>query len=319
MNLKFKSLKQNEDDDQNSRKKIKKTIYLRSFRYWIIVLFLLVANYYLFSNYVVFNLQKDLLLKNDYWLVLAQREKGNCLSESAFDQKTLITFKEMIDYFNNKHDFNYFMCFSSLYYSIKIANYEFFSDFIDQKSFSYQNSSNYKRNQQKCVHQEFYSIYQKLTIKTRLQLCYLKTVMKEKSLCGFIEKFESLYKRNVACEFNRMTGESVVNVNQEIEIIFYEYNIDLDPFRFLKDSFNSKQNQTDIQLELFQENAKLNQGWMGKIFINHFFSLPRHFFYSKFYTSKVKSNFLNYLGAPIRLPSDIINFFMIFYSSIWYL
>ena len=320
MHSKFESLKQKDDDDQNRpRKKFKKTTYLSSYRFWIALFFLLVASYYLFSSYVAFNLQKDLLLKNDYWDVLSKREKDNCLSNTAFEQKTLITFKELIDYFNKKRDFNYFMCFSSLYYSIKIANYEVFSDIVDQNSFSYKNSRNFVRNQQKCVHQEFCSIYQKSTIKTRLQLCYLKTFLKEKSLCDVVKKFESLFKRTVACEFNFLTGESVVKVNQEVELIFYEYDIGLDPLRFLAGSFYSKQDQTDIQVELFQENAKLNQGWLGKICMNQFFNLPRHFFYSKFYTSKVKSNFLNYLGAPIRLPSDIINYFMIFYSSIWYI
>lgn len=320
MNLKFEKFrfKNDEYDTMTFYDKLKKRNSFNSLQYWIAIIFLLFINYYLFLNYVVLNLHNDVLLRNDQWLSIQKHNRKNCTTKSAFNQSTLNKFKDIIEYFNKKHDLNYFMCFSSLYFTVKVEGYDVFNSKIEN-ILDNKNSIYNRRSEHKCVHQEFsLNISQTSIRKTRIHLCYLGTFLKEKYFCDVVQKFESFYKIGANCEYNQMTGEYMIMIGKEIQLIFHEYNIGFKSLKFLSDSFFSKEKKTDNDVEFFEENAHLNQGLLGKIFPNQYFTLPRHFFYSKFYTSDVKSNYVNYLGVPIRLPSEIINYFMLFYSSIWY-
>ncbi|RNA35475.1 hypothetical protein BpHYR1_013033 [Brachionus plicatilis] len=305
MNFKFKKIsqKENESDPQlyqiHRKEKSNNSTTFRSLRYWIAIISLLFINYHLFSNYIVLNLRNDLLLKNDYWLAMQKQDRKSCLKKSAFNQSTLDTLNEIINFFNKKQDFNYFMCFSSLYYAVKVESYDVFSSQIDQNSFDYKNYFYSNKNGQKCVSKEF-CVSEKSPKKTRLHLCYLNTFLKEKFLCDVVKNFDKMYSRDTACDYNHMTGEYIVMFSEEIEIIFHEYHLELDSLKFLTDSFYSKRNKTGLDVELFEENAKLNQGWLGKFFANQYFSLPRHFFYSKLYTIKFRELFRRSYQTAIR-------------------
>lgn len=62
----------------------------------------------------------------------------------------------------------------------------------------------------------------------------------------------------------------------------------------------------------------LRQGLVEFLFGHEDFDLPSFFFYSKNSRDTTRYNYVSYLNASVRLPADVINYFMIFYSNIWY-
>lgn len=301
------------------KEELKKFPAFESLSYWTFIISLIFVNYYLFSSFIFFKDRNDFLHKNDYWLNMQKQNRKECATKYSLNQTSLNLLEEMMHFLNHKSDFNYFMCFSSLYYAVKVENYDVFNSDISQNIFYAKNYFYLQKSEQKCVKTEF-GLSEKGTNKTELHLCYLNTFLKEKSLCDVVNILEMKHNRVKFCDYNRLTGEYKVIINDEIEIIFHEYHLDLNSYNFFNffNFFESDRNATDLEVEFLDENAKLNQGWLGKIFFNQYFSLPRHFFYSKLNTSRVRSNFVNYLGVPIRLPSEVINYFMIFFSEIWY-
>ena len=64
--------------------------------------------------------------------------------------------------------------------------------------------------------------------------------------------------------------------------------------------------------------ASLNNGFLTNLFDTQYYSIPLYMFYTR--QSKIIDNYinLNYANSTFRMPSDIVNYFMIFYSKIWF-
>ncbi|RNA07320.1 hypothetical protein BpHYR1_053476 [Brachionus plicatilis] len=67
---------------------------------------------------------------------------------------------------------------------------------------------------------------------------------------------EIKHNRVKFCVYNRLTGEYKVIINDEIEIIFHEYHLDLNLYNFFN-FFESDRNATDLEVEFLTKTGKI--------------------------------------------------------------
>lgn len=306
----------------DEEKQAKRDKEYKSLRNILLILILVLLNYYLLSNVIIINFRNSYFKTNGYWKDIENStESKNCQQSSSFNKSTLMQLNSFISYLNQKEDFNYFMCFSSLYYTVKVQGYDIFKSHLQQESFQNKNLFYNLKNKNKCVQKEYMdnSGFSQKPI-SKIHLCYLNSYLREDSLCAVAKVFESEYQVDLNCKYNYFTGEYSISLNNEIQILFHEYELDFKLFSYFYDSvLASNETFEKNNKKYFENSAQLNSGLLSWVFEVQYFDIPRNFFYSNFETSKHDANFLNYLDTPFRLPSEIVNYFMIFYSKIWYL
>lgn len=128
----------------------------------------------------------------------------------------------------------------------------------------------------------------------------------------------------LTCNYNFWTGEYVLEINDQIKLIVHEYETTLKAssqisYWRLQNYFSSGANRELItSAEDLNDDATLKQGLMDYLFTGDYLKMPLHFFYSRESQQNGRFVYTNYMNATVRLPSDVINYFMIFYSNIWY-
>ena len=162
----------------------------------------------------------------------------------------------------------------------------------------------------------------------KVHICLLN--QKKANICNLLARdFNSQSPKNIhklTCLYDFWSGEYQLNINQQIKIVIHEYQTSLKKSAQLSywrlqnyltpSNFNSGElnNEEDINDEV-----SLKQGLIGYFISGEYFKEPLHMFYSKESHKQQRFVYTNYMNAAVRLPSDVVNYFMIFYKKTWYL
>ena len=216
-----------------------------------------------------------------------QRSKTDLNDKDTFE---LSRFLEFLNDFKYKH----FLCFSTLFYAVKIENYNVYRE----KELTVQAIEDLMEieKSQKCL----FDFHNKKESELNIDICLLND-KKEENFCNYY----TLLNKNCKCSYNYMNGEYELDCDTKIKVIIHEY-------KFIKKRYLifNKDNYDEISI--------LNAGLLGYLF-NLNLNLPTYLFFDDENNDLKNSYYLNYANNVFRLPADVINYFMIFYSNMWYL
>lgn len=295
-----------------------------SLKYTIIIASIFIVNYFLSSYVILLNYKNNLIKSDAFWLSLANRTT-NCRNASQYNQARLEELKLFVDFLNQQKDLNYFMCFSSLYYAAKVQRYDVFRADLEHSSFSIKNRFYKIKSGDKCVLEEAHLHYDdddddpRFSFLFNLHLCFLGNELDSDNLCSLVEKYPG---KRVTCYYDYISGEYSIDLNKDVKLMFHEYQVGLKTWSYLYNIiFKAKSNESLEEDGYLDEKARLNMGLIGMLFGNDYFNMPRYFFYNRMIGGGEKREFLflNYLTSAFRMPSEIVNYFMVFYSKIWYI
>lgn len=323
-------LKGDENDESNEMKMNQKFQYANfykpindrgtrfsysSFKFYLIlsmVIFMLIT---LISVTVTLNYRNNLFKTNHYWTDLAvlKSEKPTiytnkiCLKKSInIDTIELIRF---MDYLNDQFYFNYFVCFSSLYFMVKVEEYR------PYRSSLLTNKKLFQNQNEKCI------MGDNTNNQTNIHMCHLR--QSKFSICKFVDRYNKINNANLNCNYNYLNGEYSIDINENIKLTFHEFRMKFKNIHsMIKYYLNTKiygfHSSMDYD-EYIDDKASLDNGFMTNLFDTQYFSIPLYLFYTQ--QSRINGNYIyvNYANSTFRLPSDIVDYFMIFYSKIWFL
>jgi len=160
-------------------------------------------------------------------------------------------------------------------------------------------------------------------------LCNLFTKENNKRRAGVVGED----RRGLKCSWDLWNGEYMFQFGEHIRVVVHEYEtamkksaqlsywnlqawwLPADARSFTADS--AKNDAFELNLG---EKASIKVGFMGYLTSGRdYFQMPLYLFYNQENRASHRFNYLNYLGAPIRLPSAIIDYFTLFYSNLWYI
>jgi hypothetical protein len=210
---------------------------------------------------------------NTYSLV-----KRNCLKAVNLTESE----HEQLDRFlRSLNNYKYFMCLSTLYYSVKVENYMIYRD-RELKNNEMKSLLDLEK-QTKCTMPD-----------QQVHLCLLNTNHHE--LCSILRGFDG----SIACNYDRLNGHYIVELrnNFKLQFVLHEYKYD---------GLNKK--------------AKLNSGLLGYLLEVDLDLPKFMFYNDvPLLSNKTEDHFfLNYANIKFRLPADIVNYFMLVYPDLWYL
>ena len=242
-----------------------------------------------------------LLKPTDYWRQQTS-QKSNCVKN--VDEKSQSQLELIIEMFNSQK-LNYFLCFSSLFLTVKLENNGVFQSQYNNSNFNELNNYYKAKNRQDCSRHD--------TTEALSPLAHVCLLREENftNICGLLATSESVWSSGhsqVACSYNVWNGEYVIEIDSLIRLVVHEYESAAPDSSFMEENnLNDK--------------ARLRLGLMQYLFGAQFHAMPLYFFYapSQQQPQQTKFFYLNYLGAPFRLPSETVNYFMIFYSDLWYI
>ena len=123
---------------------------------------LLLGIYILFSRDSVQNYRNQIFKSNTFWKdsIKMPFSDNQCLSQSTIereDYRALEDFYEFIDVLNQRGEraINYFMCFSTLFYTAKVQSYNPYRSVYNTSDFNRLNKFYKQRNREKCVNAEY--------------------------------------------------------------------------------------------------------------------------------------------------------------------
>ena len=317
--------------------------------YYLLLLCGLASIYYVISIRVLQNYRIDLFKPSLYWKelqgfnnILPQTfdKSQNCITTKNVNEKSLEQLRIIMEFFNSHKSFNYFLCFSSLYFTTKLENYDVFRARLNESKFNQLNDFYKIKNRNKCIETEFScrrnngfesALETRVNVlhNSKIHICMLKE--NHKNTCDFIvESFKATNQNNINlnCVYNIWNGEYELRVSAHLKLIIHEYEATsmtstrlsywkLQPWWW----FPIRSNETSLNSEekADDDNAKLKMGLIEYLFGVDFFEVPLYFFYNQESRNEQNYYYVNYLGLPFRLPSEIVNYFMLFYSKTWYL
>ena len=277
-----------------------------------LVLFMLIT---LISVNISLRYRNNLFKTNQYWTELSalKSQNSNIYSNKICVKNTtsLNTFElnRFIDYLNGQYYFNYFVCFSSLYFIVKVEEYKpYRNSFFDKKRLT-----NFDSNS-KCIMSE------NMNDQTNIHMCYLKE--SKLSICGFVNRYNKIYSTKLNCDYNYFNGEYSIHIDGNVKLTYHEFRM---KFKSISSMIHYNLNtkvyglHSPLQYDKYIDDyASLNNGFLTNLFDTQYYSIPLYMFYTR--QSKIIDNYVNvnYANSTFRLPSDIVNYFMIFYSKIWF-
>jgi hypothetical protein len=277
-----------------------------------LVLFMLIT---LISVNVSLSYRNNLFKTNQYWTELSalKSQNSNIYFNKTCVQNTsnLNTFElnRFMDYLNGQYYFNYFVCFSSLYFMVKIEEYKpYRNSFYDKKRLMFPNSNS------KCIMTE------NMNDQINIHMCYLKE--SKFNICGFVNRYNKKYFTKINCDYNYFNGEYSIYIDDHVKLTYHEFKMKFkNIFSILQYNLNTKVYglHSPLQYDKYIDDyASLNNGLLTNLFDTQYYSIPLYMFYTR--QSKIIDNYinLNYANSTFRMPSDIVNYFMIFYSKIWF-
>ena len=265
-----------------------------------LALFVFLAFLFVILSFLTLSEYRTSLFKSDsYWRDLQQSNKSACDSSNRLNPKSLLDLNNFLRYMDKNRHFSYFLCFSSLYYAVKIEQCDIFRAVLNSSEFNFN-----KKPRQSCIlGSELNGNYDAPAV---LHLCFIK--FDEANICAWLSKFSTTLK----CEFNLINGEYLVKLNAGFHFRLHHYN-----FRFKSDMpENAKNSSVEFMLD---DTLALDLGLYGHLLGSDYLDLPGRFFYSRENRQKSYFYFLNYLNATFRLPAEIIDYFMWFYPNVWFL
>ncbi len=180
-------------------------------------------------------------------------------------------------------------------------------------------------------------------VKTRstapVHLCFLKQ-NRTRSIChDLTNEFEKQKSSNsnvkLNCIYNFWNGEYEINMGHataggtQIKLVIHEFETKPQSnaqFNYwnLQNWWLYQSNRLDKSLLLKREEslndiAKMNVGLIEYLLGTRVFQVPLYFFYNLESRKLQDYYYLNYMSAAFRLPSETIEYFMHFYSNLWYL
>jgi hypothetical protein len=199
----------------------------------------------LYLSWTVHNLKdyKQNLLRDElFWNKTKANYQSQLNCSASFKLAELRAFnltsdlQLFVDYLNNHESatFDYFLCFSSLYYAVKIENYDTFRANLSNRE-QFERKSNFYnlKNIKKCyLESEKINFIENTKRYVDVHLCYLSRNRSQSSdVCRLVDKFNSIYaptnskQRQIAkCSYNFVNGEYSVKLKKYIKIVFHEYS-----------------------------------------------------------------------------------------------
>jgi hypothetical protein len=311
----------------------------RLWRMYAIMLMVSAFLYILSSKIMIKTYRQSLLKSNEFWQHLNKVKKmetksnvtaNYCSKSSDLNVNNLLQFGKFIQFLNEQKSFNYFLCYSSLYFTAKVENYDVYRMKADDQSFNLVSSFYNLKNKNKCVlREEMADNFEALNSNPNsdkktinLHLCNLK--QKNVHLCELAKQFSDLNKsgnEEIKCEYNYLNGEYKIRLNSEISLTFHEFKLRYKNAYYFWTTLVNAIDEKAIHLheQVLDDEAKAQIGFIDLLFTSSSFDLPVYFFYN--HKNQIKKNFfyLNYLNASIRLPAEVVNYFMVYYPKIWYL
>jgi len=258
-----------------------------------------------------------------------------CITETLLDQSDLADFESFINYINGHQAINYFLCFSSLFYTIKFDSYNAYSTVYNGSEFNRLNRFYKEKNKEKCIETEYdcdrlSSVFSWDSLENayvaNIHICLLNDQTYD--VCHLLtSEYNKHSNKQLKCIYNVWNGEYEFRFGNNIKLIIHEYETTLKTsarmsFWSLQSWWtyagNVKYLHNNMDISNINEEASMKRGLMEYLTAHEYFEVPLYFFYNENNRRNKKFNYLNYLGAPIRLPSDIIDFLMKFYTQIWY-
>lgn len=272
---------------------------------------------YISLSYILIHDYHDALFKTDkFWDDFQNKSRGkylnklNCTKASSFNSSSLAELKHFIEFINVNTNFHYFLCFSSLYFAVKVEKYDVFRSVLNSNGFNVSNEFYYHKNRDYCVMEEKYG---SSSHDVNLHLCNVK--QNQVKLCSWFKEFSS----SLNCTQNGFNGEYVVDLNKNIKLTFHEFKLRFKKNDDVWELFKNKKYVSKTPNEFLEENARMEMGAYDVLSGGGLFNVPIYFYYNHENRIKRNFNFLNYLNTPIRLPSEVVDYLMMFYPNTWYL
>jgi hypothetical protein len=319
----FIKLKEDENNEKKINQKIRYINFYKSknsssdssLKFYIVlslVLFMLIT---LISINLSLTYRNNLFKTNQYWTELStlKYQKPNLYSNKIClkNKNSLNTFElnRFMDYLNGQYYFNYFVCFSSLYFMVKVEEYKPYRNaFFEKKRYTFSNSNN------KCLMSE------NMNDLMNIHMCYLKE--SKLNICGFVNRYNKMHLTKLNCDYNYFNGEYSIHIDDQVKLTYHEFKMKFkNIYSMLQYNLNKKVYglYSPMQYDKYIDDyASLNNGFLTNLFDTQYYSLPLYLFYTR--QSKIIDNYIivNYANSTFRLPSDIVNYFMIFYPKIWF-
>ena len=227
-------------------------------------------------------------------LASSSSSNSNCLKSKTYlkenDTLELNRFLEFLDNFKYKH----FLCFSTLFYAVKIENYSVYRE--KELTVKAINDLMEAERRKKCLLESHKRENEQLII----NMCILNDKEHE-NFCNYY----TLMNANCKCSYNYLNGEYELDCSTRIRVIIHEYKI-------------IKKKYLVFNKENYDEISILNAGLIGYLFKLNL-NLPTYLFYDDENNDSKNIFYLNYANNVFRLPSDVINYLMIFYTNLWYI
>lgn len=297
------------------------------------------------------NDERQLLRDDFYWKTLRMYKQKiqtlhppgtrneYCLTSGNLHETELNQLNSLFEYFNHDKTINYFMCFSSLYFTAKSEEYNVYKVAMNGSHYETEAMKHKNQNKKKCIETEFdctnmdsKSTSNNLMIfESKIHLCVLNE--DSSSICLILT---SNFNKNLPananklnCNYNMWNGEYTLTFDDSrIKLIIHEYEPTFKLEKSIQLSFwklqswwtysTNRLRNTEKSRETLKGEVTLRQGFVELFFGHENFNMPSFFFYEKTNKNSRIFNYISYLNTPIRLPADVINYFMIFYENIWY-
>ena len=284
-------------------------------------------------------------------LLVANRSSSSLCNQSAQSPNEQ-TVSALLDALNADARFNYFLCFSSLYMAVKIENRPLLT--ITEQQQLQHNSSNCR--QTKSPVQSTTTVHLCFLKRHNLtNVCDL--VARQSFRISQPTTVISCHYNWLNGEYAVKVAASSLPNDTRITLLFHQYQRDYEYLRHTLNAFlayvtsltaatttkEEKDNNSTLlstQQHINDEysidtSVQMHVGLLGYLYGTEVFDLPIEMFYTPTTTSKdvaasasstsssieysMSTHFVEYVSAKMRVPTDVVSYFMMFYRNIWYL
>jgi hypothetical protein len=293
--------------------------------YFVFALLALVALGYMMSVQISHDQKARLLKPAQFWedlMVAKVMHPDRCVTNGTENSLEFLNgpvgheFKEFIDYINADRQLDYFLCFSTLFYTMKVEGFE--------KLTIKKNIDKIMAFEDKC---SLWSHSKEDTVPSvaHVHLCTLKH-NHTRSIVQIVRDFVKYYDENtpfyskIKLLFNKFNGEYQVVFAENLKVTFHEYER---KYKLATDKFydatsildhlraaESLDKNKDFKVE---EKVTLNTGIIKRVFgYDGAFSMPYEFF-----NQRPEMSYVKYLNTVIKLPNRLNDYLAYFYPQFY--
>jgi hypothetical protein len=299
----------------------KKKNLLSNCTFLIIALTSLVGLCFLMSNQLSHDQKLRFLKPTLFWENLMVDKVINldqCVTESPVNSTEFLNgpvvqeFTEFINFLNFNKKFDYFLCFSTLFYASKLERYE---------TLTIKDLDKIEKYEDECVLWE-HAKEDKVNSVAHIHLCSLRNEQ-SRSIPSLVSEFKNYYDENMPKDsesvlmYNRFSGEFQLVFAENLKISFHEY---VQKYKLVSDKlYDSKSILDHLHAPecldknkdfAVDEKVRLSSGLMTQLFgYDSSFSIPLSFFKKNDFT------YVKYLNTLFKLPSQLDEYLNYFYPE----